>query len=215
MANHSINRLPSKQQFTIVKLSWLLVLVLIVYSCGQTPTSLNVDELSKYVIDPDNGLIKEKKANAMDLSLYYKPTGLLIAQESTDILDKDQLERLQQKYDPYAYFILDISANERNALYGSGDLESFSENLQTLAFRMNQYANLTTSSNDTIPVADFIYPRTFGMSKSATVMLVFNNDKIAGTDWVSFNLIEFGMNTGDQQFRFNTADLLSVPSLKM
>ena len=197
----------------VYQLMLVIIAAITMSSCTQ-PSHLSIDDLSQYVMEPSNGLFQEKSVNGMDLSLYYKPTGLMVAQE-IEHAGIAKLPELENKYEPYAYFILDLSAGEQNALYASGDMGTFSEQLQTLAFRMDQYANLTTSANDTIPVADFIYPRMYGMSKSATVMFVFSKEKFPGSDWVSFNLSEFGMGTGDRQFRFKTKDIQKTPKLKI
>lgn len=194
---------------------WLLASGFLLISSCTPPTHLPEKALSAYVMDESKGLYQKKEVNGLDLSLYYKPTGLLVAQEADKNTNVTELEALNKKYESYAYFILDIAAGEKNALYSSGSFDAFSENLQTLAFRMDQYANLTTSANDTIPVGDFIYPRMYGMSKSATVMFAFNKEKFKEAKWVSFNLNEFGMRTGDQQFRFDIDDINKVPKLKI
>ncbi|UXX79787.1 hypothetical protein N7E81_01525 [Reichenbachiella carrageenanivorans] len=181
----------------------------------NAPTHLSEKEMGQFILNPDNGLIKKKEVNGLDLQVYYKPTGMLVAQELDGKNDSIAYSKYYEKYDSYAYFILDLSSNEKNALYQSGSYERFSENLQTLAFRMDQFTNLTTSASDTIPVADFIYPRMYGMSNSATVMFVFNNEKLLQSDWVSFNLSEFGMGSGNQQFRFEIEDIQNVPKLSV
>ncbi|MEP5363803.1 MAG: hypothetical protein ABJQ37_08190 [Reichenbachiella sp.] len=191
-----------------------LIVLLFLVACSS-PSYLTEEELGQFVLEPSNGLIKQSEANGLELQVYYKPTGLLVAQELNSAEDTSQYRILNKKYGKYAYFILDLSSNNKNALYESGSYDRFSENLQTLAFRMDQYANLTTSKSDTIPVGDFIYPRMYGMSSSATVMFVFNREKINEADWVSFNLSEFGMGSGNQQFRFDVDDLEQVPKLKL
>lgn len=187
----------------------------LVFLAGCTGVaSLPEDELGKYVLDIDNGLIKKREVGGLNIEVYYKPTGLLVAQELDGEKDSVSYQQLYEKYGKYAYFILDLSSNNKNALYQSGSYDRFSENLQTLAFRMDQYVNLTTSALDTIPVADFIYPRLYGMSSSATVMFVFNKEKVDSSDWVSFNLSEFGMGSGNQVFHFDVDDLKKAPRLK-
>ncbi len=196
-------------------LVFLLLTSILIGACNP-PKELPEKQLFEFILNESNGLCQKKQTNGIDISLYYKPTGLLVAQEADEKTNSEEIEQLENKYGNYAYFILDLAAGGKNALYAtSGSMGAFSENLQTLAFRMDQYVNLTTSVNDTIPVADFIYPRMYGMSKSATVMFVFSKEKIHDSEWVSFNLNEFGMLTGDQQFRFKTKDIEAVPKLKI
>lgn len=79
---------------------------------------------------------------------------------------------------------------------------------------MNEYVMLTTSARDTIPVGDFMLNRTYGLSASTDVLVVFNREKARGADWVQINLSEFGLGVGSQRFRFSRKDLDEIPRIK-
>jgi len=194
---------------------FLPVLLWFVLIGCTSPEYLNKEDLVAYTMDTDHGVLKEKKTSLYDFKVYNKPSGLLVAQELGKSQDTAKYVALNDKYNDYLYFILEFSTQEKNPLYQSGSQDVFSENLQTLSFRMNQYVNLTTSGYDTIPVLDFVYPRTFGMSRSASLMFVFNREKALKDEYLWFNLKEFGMNTGNQQFKYASADLKQVPKLKL
>jgi hypothetical protein len=55
--------------------------------------------------------------------------------------------------------------------------------------------------------------RTYGLSSTTDLLFVFNKKKAAGTDWVQFNLNEFGLGLGNQRFRFSTMDLEETPQI--
>ena len=196
---------------------WLLLaftgLLILLGAC--TPANLSKEELIQYVQKPSNGLHKKQDANGINVSVHYRPTDLLVDQELGEKRDADEIQRLKDKYGEYAYFILNLDVEGKEALYkASQDQMSFSQNLQTLSFRMSEYVNLTTSTQDTIPVADYVFNRTFGLGSGSSLMFVFNKEKMKDSDWISFNLNEFGMNTGDQRFRFQMKDLQAIPKLK-
>ena len=163
--------------------------------------------------DEENGLLKKRSVAPFNLSVLYRPTDLLVLQEVGNSRDTAELNRAHAKYGNYAYFILDIDLDGKNALYGgSQDMGDFSEKLQVLAFRMADRVNLITSEKDTIEVADYIFNRTYGMG-STTLMFVFSNEKLKDAEWFTFNLKDFGFGVGDQRFRFQMKDLSNVPKL--
>ncbi|MGB0523978.1 MAG: hypothetical protein ACPGJS_13505 [Flammeovirgaceae bacterium] len=179
------------------------------------PDSLNEQELNAYIQDESNGLIKKQTRKGIDVAVACRPTDLLVAQElrakpnhTTDFIDS-----LKQKYDQYAYFMLSLSKGNQEVLRQTGDFSSFSNTLQTLSFDMASYVNITTSQQDTISVADFIYPRLYGASQNTSLLFVFRKDKINATEWVQFNLKEFGLGIGVTRFRFETSALQNIPQL--
>ena len=186
-------------------------------SCTQ-PKYMDKEALNAYVNDEENGLFQKKEAQGHEIKLNYRPTGLLIAQELGDVTtaEAEKLKKLQDKYGGQYYFILSLSRGGREALSPAyGGQQQFSENLQTLAFRMGEYVNLTTSASDTIAVADYVFPRTYGMSGTTQLMFAFDKTKAKDTDWVQFNLAEMGLGIGRQNFRFETSDLEKAPQLKV
>lgn len=190
------------------------LLLFILTSCS--PSNLTEQELFSYVQNEDNGLLKTKEQNGYKITVYYKPTDLVINQYAEKgAIEQATLDTLKKQYKNYAYFILSLQKDKSNALYNMNEgFGAFSETLQTLAFRMDHYVHLTTASKDTIPVADFVYPRLYGASPSTDILFVFNNKQFSNTEWVQFNLKEFGLGVGRKNFRFNTQDLQNTPALK-
>lgn len=199
-------------------LNYLVVtgLFFTILGCG-TPEYLSEDDLKAFVLDKDNGLSKEHELKGMKSVVTYRPSDLLVVQETRGetIVDSVELTRLKIKYKNYYYFFLSLSKNSEEAEYQQGSgYGQFSELIQTMAFRMDQYVNMTTNERDTIPVGDYIYPRTFGMSNASTLMFAFNKEKAIGKEWVQFNMKEFGLGVGNQNFRFRVEDLENAPKIK-
>lgn len=190
----------------------VLLLFVLFTGCGQS-SYLSEQELLDYTLEQSNGLYHKKETKQFEITLYNKPTGLLMAQEIGVASDSSQYCELEDRYSKYLYFILELSMNDSNPLYRSSSQEEFGENLQTLSFRMNQFVNLTTASRDTIPVLDFVYPRMYGMSSSAAIMFAFDTTGVLSNEYFNFNLSEFGMGTGSHSFRFDREDVLAVPRL--
>ncbi len=168
------------------------------------------------MLSPENDLTKEAGIDGYQVQLTYRPTDLLVHQElDGGPYDTAEVSGLREKYGRYYYFILSLSRDSKEALHQlDGGMGQYSALVQTLSFRMREYVTLTTSARDTIPVADFMLNRTFGLSQSTDLLFVFAREKARNDEWVQFNLDEFGLGVGNQRFRFRREDLDNVPPLK-
>ena len=195
----------------ILQLASIPFLLLTLASCTQE--KLSQAELIQH-INSDPKLSKSKKHQDFDITVTFRPTDLLVAQEINNDhpVDTSRLNALRKKYQGHYYFILSLSKNEKEAIYQIPQAH-FSGIVQTLSFGMSPYINLTSSGQDTVAVADYIFSRTYGMGTATTLMFVFSREKVKEDEWVQFNLKEFGMSLGNHSFRFNIADLEGVPSL--
>lgn len=184
----------------------------ILVSCK--PEYLKEDELRLYLSNTEHNLSQEVKVNNLKVQLTFNPTDLLVAQEAGSKTDAVHVAELRKKYGSHCYFVLALSNNNREAIQsGTMPQGQFNELLQTISFRMGDYVNLTTAKQDTIPVADFMYARTFGMGTSNDILLAFNKSKITDQQWIQINISEFGLSLGRQSFRFNCNDLDQVPKI--
>lgn len=199
--------------YTVPRIS----LMLLVWLASCTADEFHSAEaLNEFVRNPDHGLVKTAEVNDYKIGVTYRPTDLWVHQELGSMNGaKEEITRLRGKYDNYYYFILSLSRNNKEALHQvQGGMEQYSELVQVLSFRMPEYATLTTSTSDTIPVADFMLNRTYGMSSSTDVLFAFNREKAKGQEWVQFNLNEFGLQVGNQRFQFRREDLDQAPQLQ-
>ncbi|MEM9326842.1 MAG: hypothetical protein AAGA85_14345 [Bacteroidota bacterium] len=187
--------------------------VLVLVSC-TTPATLPLTELQAYVLDEDHGLTLSKEAGAMNMQVSWRPNDLLVYQEVGSQSNIEIQKESAQKYEDYVYFSLRLSAHGRDALYGvSQNQQQFSENLRMLSFGMADRVRLIAAP-DTIPVADYLYDRDFGLSGTSNLLFVFRKDKLRGKKEVVFQSQEFGLNTGLQNFRFQAKDILNTPRLQ-
>jgi hypothetical protein len=149
----------------------------------------------------------------VNLQLSYKATDLIVEQEleGNSNADTSIVSMLREQYGKYAYFVLNLSSNTGNLLYQ--DMAYFNERLQNLSYRMDQYVYLTTSSEDTIAVADYNYPRMFSHSTSLSLLFAFERERIKETKWIDFHLKESGFGFGNQRFRFETKKIQNTPKI--
>ncbi len=194
---------------------WLGMILCLYYLTACTPSYLSEQELQAYVQESES-LSKTKAYKGYQIVVTYRPNDLLIAQElgGQEASSFTQLQALRKKYKDYYYFILSLSKDDKEALYSSGGgQDQFSEMIQTLSFRMASYVNMTTAGRDTIEVADYVFPRTYGMGGATNLMFVFSKKEAEDDEWVQFNLKEFGMGLGNKTFRFRKDHLENVPKI--
>lgn len=195
------------------KIPVIVYCAIILLSCSEKEISHAA--LIEYVQDESNGLIKKNEVNGIVTEVTYKPTDMWVQLEVGDEpVRSEVLDSLRNHYGKYYYFILNLSKNNKEALHSApGSSGEYSDLVQTLSFRMSEFVTLTTEKQDTIPVGDFILDRTYGLSSSTAVLFVFANDEAKKTDWIQFNLNEFGLGTGNQRFRFKTEELENIPMI--
>ena len=180
-----------------------------------TPDLLTEEALHAYVQDTDHGLIKTTQRGSIEVGAVFRPTDLIVAQElRSEEVNKEVIQKLRKKYGAYSYFVLSISNNGKDALYSTaGSYQHFSDNLQKLSFRMQDYLHMTTSAKDTVYMADYHFSRMHGMSGSTQVLLAFDHEKIKDKKWVQLNLKEMGLGAGRVNLRFETTDIINTPKV--
>lgn len=197
-----------------MRMIWMLALAALIMTSCSTPEYLPAKELQEFIHDESNGLSKSAQTEVVSMKLSYRPADFLVWQELESEPDSSIAKKAFANYNQYLYYIMQLSAGERDALYGTSiDQVDFSEKLQTLSFRMQEFINMTTSENDTIPLAEAYYSRMFGMSNSSDVLLVFSKEQINEDEWLSINSKEFGFKTGRRSFRFRLEDIKNTPKL--
>jgi hypothetical protein len=188
-----------------------MLFIYTLYGCESKRISKK--QYNEYISDESNGLVKSVDVGSTTVEVSYRPTDLWVSQELNNTpITEEKINAARLKYSPNLYFVLSLTTGDKEALHQSGG-QRYSDLVQTLSFHMNEYVSLTTS-NDTIPVGDFMLNRTYGMSGSTDILFVFNKDKAEDSDWIQFNLNEFGLGVGNQRFRFDTSDIEDCPQMK-
>ena len=189
-----------------------LIFLLFIGLTACAPSEFDsADELVHFLRSPENNLSYLAQHENITITLTYKPTDLMVYQELGDSpADYTQLNNLQKKYENYYFFILNFSHTATNS-YAAG---SFFEKVRKLSYNLHEYVNLTTSSQDTIFVGEFAPIRSIPSERESDIIIVFKREKSKGQEWIQFNLNEFGLGVGDQQFKFRVDDLERIPRLK-
>jgi hypothetical protein len=80
---------------------------------------------------------------------------------------------------------------------------------------MDQKVHLFTKEKDTLSMADFVYPRMYGMSKSTVIMIVYPRDKkYLNNEYLNFTIEDLGLYTGEIKFKIDTKAIVNEPQLR-
>ncbi len=192
----------------------LLLLVLLI-SCSNK-TFNTEEELWTYLRDESNGFVQQKAVNGYNFSLVYKPTDLLVKQELSDDTSAEDVKKLREKYGQYLYFNLSMSKDNKELLSAAPKTRNeFGAMINQLAFGIGDKVHLFTQEKDTIALADFVYPRMYGMSRSTDILLVYPREehKLIGGD-LSFTIKDLGLYTGEVKLKIPIKNINSEPKLK-
>ena len=201
------------------RLLLLLVMPLMVSCSSKTFDSK--EKLWTYLKDVDNGYLQQKNVNGFEFSLLYKPTDLLVVQELSEKLTGKEREKkikvLREKYNKYLYFSLSMSKNGQELLSVTpNNKQQFGSMVNQLAFRMGEKVHLFTSTKDTIPITDYIYPRMYGISKSTDILLVYPRDqKHLTSKELNLSIEDLGIYTGEVKFKISVDNINNEPTLKL
>jgi hypothetical protein len=194
----------------------LLAIFISLTSCGKKAFDTE-KELWAYVQDKDNGYTQNKTINGVEYSVVYKPTDLLVQQELGTTYTSEQVDSLRSKYHKYMYFTLSLSKNNQELLTNVvGDKNRFGAMVNQLAFGMGEKVHLISEKRDSIPLADYVYPRMYGMGGVTSMLFVYpREEKLLASDFFSFTIEDIGFATGEVGFRMQTKPIKNEPQLNI
>ncbi|WP_034230130.1 hypothetical protein [Aquimarina pacifica] len=188
---------------------------LLLISCNNTIFG-TTEELWEYLRDPEHEYLQTKTINGVNFSIVYKPTDLLVEQELGKERSISKIDSLRNKYGKYMYFNVSMSKNNQELLSNvAGNKQQFGAMVNELAFGMKQKIHLYTPKKDTIAMADYIYPRMYGMSGATTILLVYpKEEKLVDADHFNLTIEDLGFYTGEVKFKIPTKIINNEPQLK-
>ncbi|WP_418501219.1 hypothetical protein [Flagellimonas sp.] len=198
----------------MVSKSILIGTLLMFLGCAKSSFD-QPQKLWDYLKDPRNDYHFVKKVRAVEYTLTYRPTDLMVSQELNEGASMGAVDSIRRKYGPYMYFDLGISIDGQEVLNRKVyDKQIFGELVGQLSFGMADKIHLITKNRDTIELMDFAYPRLYGLSKNTKILLVFQReDKILVHDYFLLAIKDLGFETGEVTFKVDTDKIIKEPKL--
>src|ERR1700754_1305122 len=175
--------------------SLLLFIMTLSISCGKR-VSTKAD-LTSFVNDPENGLIKTTRVNQINAELKYKPWQLMAIGSN-----RSQMRSVNSFKNKY-FFVLSLSAGNKELLKQLS-FDQYSEMVQVLSFRMMTYIVLIPDRDKPVIPEDCLFQQTYGLARANQLLIVFDKTKLKKSKQLQIKIKEFGLGTGDLNFQFNT-----------
>jgi hypothetical protein len=130
-------------------------------------------------------------------------------------VSKTEIDSLRKKYNKYLYFNLSMSRNNKELLSTTPqNRNEFGAMVSQLAFEMGNKVHLFTENRDTIEIADFVYPRMYGMSKATTIMFVYpREEEKLKEEYLNFTVEDIGLYTEEVRFKIDIEKIKNEPIL--
>jgi hypothetical protein len=130
-------------------------------------------------------------------------------------VSKTEIDSLRKKYNKYLYFNLSMSRNIKELLSTTPqNRNEFGAMVSQLAFEMGNKVHLFTENRDTIEIADFVYPRMYGMSKATTIMFVYpREEEKLKEEYLNFTVEDIGLYAGEVRFKIDIEKIKNEPIL--
>jgi hypothetical protein len=179
------------------------------FSCKHTIN--NRSQLIQYVNDLENGLTSHKEINNITTSVNYTPWQLFAIKEK-DIRDREKFSSKYQLKDKL-FFVFSLSFKNRELLKQL-NYEQYSEIIQVLSFKMNEFIELIPDSGQPVEPEICQFQQTYGLSKANSLIIAFKKNRILSYKHLTVRINEFGLNTGNLNYVFNVNDINRIPEIK-
>ena len=203
--------------FIVVCLSVLLS------GCGKGPEFHSIEDYLHWLSDPDNGLVKTRSVNGIELKVTYLPAEYMAY---TELKEQEQISRLAldsliSYYKSGLYFLLKIGPDEEAGAQGDimfNGLQSYAEyaeRARAMNFDLDQHVWLKSGTQELHPVLSTL-ENTYGLQEYRNILFAFTPE--AGEETISermeFIYEDELFGLGTNYFVFNKSTLEKIPTLK-
>lgn len=191
------------------------LLMCLIISCDNTKT-LDVESYLKYIVNENNGLVKQSKTNNLTMILEYKPIDYLALLEIDKFslsMNQNTFDSLKGNYNNQLFFVLKLQAD------GENDFLKANSNNQEDFFKRIEYYNtsfindvILIQGQDTISCVSANLERNFGISPQTNIGLIFENKTIRNEDFC-IQIYDKVFGSSKTNFCFEKNSLTNIPNI--
>jgi hypothetical protein len=178
----------------------------------------------QWLNDPDNGLIKTKVINGVEIELKFLPPEFLTYREVKRLnnYNKQYIDSLLNLYQNSYSFLLKIGPEdgvdgEDIMLKGVGSMEEFKSRAQMMNFEMQEYVSLKAEGKKYKPVLSTM-ENVYGMHSHRNIYLVFTpndeNKSLLKAEKLDVSFNDELFETGISHFVFKKKYISNIPKVK-
>lgn len=192
--------------------------LVIIGLCVACNTVGSQKELSAYVMNADNGLIKVVEKPDYKVRAYVVPPDFLITREVAALSElqrtSETVDSIRKQYSQVVRFTIEASVKGKEAIYyGLATPMEYQGRVQGLAFGGETVVEAVNEQGARLELADFQFPRSYGVSNATTIHVAYQLKDIQDADEISIRLNGKLLAIPDQEFVFQVSDILSTPKI--
>lgn len=188
-------------------------------SCNKKKVN-TVGEYSKWINDPQNGLVLKRNINGLKITVKYLPADYLVYK------DGEQLETLKEgsqskSYENAITFLMNIAPdedekNDKDIMFRNiSSYKEYSERLLSMNFEIDKSIELKAGSVKLKP-ALCVFENTYGLSNSRTLVVAFAPTKaeksvIENVSEIDFIYDDELFQLGCMHFNFDQKNIKNLP----
>lgn len=184
-----------------------ICLTVLLQSCN--PVIKNKADLQTYITDPDNGLMGTTQRSDVVIKTTWQPWQLIANKMGNP---KSKASNDASSFANNLYFILSLSKGNKELLRQL-PFEMYSEMVQVLSFRMQNFVSAQPDGKTAIQPIECIFQQTYGMTEANMLLLVFNKKDIGAAKELTISLKEFGLGMGNLKFPFQLKNIDRIEKL--
>jgi hypothetical protein len=178
-------------------------------------TTLDLEDYNHWILDEDNGLVKNKKLSEIEYTLSFLPTDVLVQREGKMIGGEKELLEMKSHYENMTYFNFRIAVPEAGAeplKYKLSSAIEYEERIKYMAFQMKNDIRIVQGS-DTLNPGLYHFERAFNVVPFVNVMFAFDNDKFSPAEEFTVVINDNLFNKGELKYNFQENQLIDLPKI--
>ncbi|MBA3683615.1 MAG: hypothetical protein H0W73_21000 [Bacteroidetes bacterium] len=195
---------------------FLILSVTVLINCSDKRSISDLGQLTKYINNADNGLVKEKTIGVITYKLKYLPTEYLVHKQLDAGSNKTIIDSLSKDYKNSITFLFSIGPSDDKSFditqYGVTNYGEFANLIEKMCFRANELIYIQDQSGKEHKPAIVQMENINALEKHRNLMVVFHNEDYFSNDF-SFVFNDELFNTGINKFLFKSKDINDVPKI--
>lgn len=210
----------------IITRTYFFLIVFAFSACSKQAQVNSFSGYLKWLNAPENGLVKTKYVNGIELKVKYLPSEYFAYLELSDKnnFSQQQKDSVLKLYEHSISFVLSLGPDERkekgpDIMYHSlTTYKEYSQRVCDMNFFMSEYITLKADEKEYRPVLSQM-ENVYGLDSKRNIILVFVPDEkgdnsLKESDALEFKYEDEQFQLGTNYFLFKRKDIKNIPAIK-
>lgn len=210
----------------IIARTYFFLALFAISACTRQAQVNSLSEYLKWINEPQNGLVKTKYVNGIEIKIKYLPSEYLAYKELCEeqIFSQRQKDSVMNLYEHSISFVLSLGPDERkdrgpDIMYHSlTTYKEYSQRVYDMNFFMSEYITLKAGKKEFRPVLSQM-ENIYGLESKRNIILVFvpnekGDNSLKESEALEFKYEDQQFQLGTNYFIFKRKDITDIPSIK-